>query len=347
MAKTMKAAVVHQFGKPLVIEDVAIPVPGPGEILVKVIACGVCHTDLHAADGDWPVKPSPPFIPGHEVAGVVAELGPGVTNFMEGDPVGVAWLHDACMRCEYCETGWETLCEHQHNTGYSCDGGFAGHVIASASFAARLPAGVDFAQIAPILCAGVTTYKGLKETEAHPGEWVAISGIGGLGHVAIQYAKAMGLHVAALDVSPDKLAMARATGAEIAVDARSPNAVADILKATGGGAHGVLVTAVSPPAFSQALRMVRLKGTVALVGLPPGEFPTPIFDVVLKRITLRGSIVGTRRDLDEAIAFATEGKVKADITKAPLSDINEIFARLKAGKVEGRMVLDLSIPISK
>ena len=293
------------------------------------------------------MKPSPPFIPGHEVAGVVAELGPGVTNFKEGDPVGVAWLHDACMRCEYCETGWETLCEHQHNTGYSCDGGFAGHVIASASFAARLPAGVDFAQIAPILCAGVTTYKGLKETEAHPGEWVAISGIGGLGHVAIQYAKAMGLHVAALDVAPDKLAMARATGAEIAVDARSPNAVADILKATGGGAHGVLVTAVSPPAFSQALHMVRRKGTVALVGLPPGEFPTPIFDVVLKRITLRGSIVGTRRDLDEAIAFATEGKVKADITKAPLSDINEIFARLKAGKVEGRMVLDLSIPISK
>ena len=293
------------------------------------------------------MKPSPPFIPGHEVAGVVAALGPGITNFKEGDPVGVAWLHDACMRCEYCETGWETLCEHQHNTGYSCDGGFAGYVIASAPFAARLPVGVDFTQIAPILCAGVTTYKGLKETEAHPGEWVAISGIGGLGHVAIQYAKAMGLHVAALDVAPDKLAMARATGAEIAVDARSPDAVADILKATGGGAHGVLVTAVSPPAFSQALRMVRRKGTVALVGLPPGEFPTPIFDVVLKRITLRGSIVGTRRDLDEAIAFATEGKVKADITKAPLSDINEIFARLKAGKVEGRMVLDLSIPISK
>ena len=293
------------------------------------------------------MKPSPPFIPGHEVAGVVAALGPGITNFKEGDPVGVAWLHDACMRCEYCETGWETLCEHQHNTGYSCDGGFAGYVIASAPFAAQLPVGVDFTQIAPILCAGVTTYKGLKETEAHPGEWVAISGIGGLGHVAIQYAKAMGLHVAALDVAPDKLAMARATGAEIAVDARSPDAVADILKATGGGAHGVLVTAVSPPAFSQALRMVRRKGTVALVGLPPGEFPTPIFDVVLKRITLRGSIVGTRRDLDEAIAFATEGKVKADITKAPLSDINEIFARLKAGKVEGRMVLDLSIPISK
>jgi propanol-preferring alcohol dehydrogenase len=344
-AKTMKAAVVHRFGQPLVIEDVPVPVPGPGELLVKVMACGVCHTDLHAADGDWPVKPSPPFIPGHEVAGVVAALGPGVTDFKEGDPVGVAWLHDACLRCEYCQTGWETLCEHQHDTGYSCDGGFAEYVIASAAFTARLPANVDFAQIAPILCAGVTTYKGLKETEVRPGEWVAISGVGGLGQVAIQYARAMGLKIVALDVAPEKLALARETGADIAIDARSPDAVAEVLAATGGGAHGILVTAVSPPAFSQALHMVRRKGTVALVGLPPGEFATPIFDVVLKRITVRGSIVGTRRDLDEAIAFAAEGKVKAEITKASLSDINAIFAKLKAGNIRGRMVLDFGMPI--
>ena len=345
MTKMMKAAVVHAFGKPLVIQDVPVPVPGPGELLVKVLACGVCHTDLHAAEGDWPVKPVPPFIPGHEVVGVVAQLGPGVTDFKEGDAVGVAWLHDSCLRCEYCETGWETLCEHQHDTGYSCDGGFAEYVIASAAFAARLPAGIDAAQMAPILCAGVTTYKGLKETEARPGEWVAISGIGGLGHVAIQYAKAMGLKVVALDIAPDKLALARSTGADIVIDAGLPDAVAQVVKATGGGAHGILVTAVSPPAFSQAVRMVRRKGTVVLVGLPPGEFPTPIFDVVLKRITLRGSIVGTRRDLDEAIAFAVEGKVKAEITKAPLADINAIFAKLKAGKVEGRIVLDFTTPV--
>ncbi len=344
MAKTMKAAVLHAFGKPLTIDEVPIPVPGPGEVLVKVFACGVCHTDLHAIDGDWPVKPAPPFIPGHEVAGIVATLGPGVTELKEGDAVGVAWLHDACLRCEYCETGWETLCEKQHNTGYSVNGGFAEYVIAAAPFVGRLPANVDLAAMAPILCAGVTTYKGLKETEARPGEWVAISGVGGLGHVAIQYAKAMGLHVVALDIAPAKLALARAAGADVAVDARSPNAVADVLKATGGGAHGVLVTAVSPPAFSQALSLVRRKGTVSLVGLPPGEFPTPIFDVVLKRITVRGSIVGTRRDLDEAIAFAVEGKVRAQIKTAPLSDINSIFADLKAGKIEGRMVLDLAIP---
>ena len=341
MSTTMKAAVVRAFGQPLVIEDVPVPVPGPGEILVKVKACGVCHTDLHAASGDWPVKPVPPFIPGHEAAGVVAALGPDVTDFKLGDAVGVAWLHDACMRCEYCETGWETLCEHQHNTGYSVNGGFAEYVVASAAFAARLPAGVDFAAIAPILCAGVTTYKGLKETDTRPGEWVVISGIGGLGQVAVQYAKAMGLKVVALDIAEDKLKLARAAGADRAVNALSADAVESVLRDTGGGAHGVLVTAVSTAAFAQALKMVRRKGTVSLVGLPPGEFPTPIFDVVLKRITVRGSIVGTRRDLDEAIAFAAEGKVRSEITTAPLADINAIFERMKSGRIDGRMVLDM------
>ncbi len=337
---TMKAAVVREFGKPLVIEDVPVPQAGPGEVLVKVKACGVCHTDLHAASGDWPVKPVPPFIPGHEVAGIVAALGPGVKKLKVGDAVGVAWLHDACMSCEYCETGWETLCEHQHNTGYSVNGGFAEYVIASAAFAAKLPAAIDFAAIAPILCAGVTTYKGLKETDARPGEWVAISGVGGLGHVAIQYAKAMGFKVAAIDIAEDKLKLARETGADLAVNALAADAVDKVLAATGGGAHGVLVTAVSTAAFAQALKMVRRKGTVSLVGLPPGEFPTPIFDVVLKRITVRGSIVGTRRDLDEAIAFAADGKVKAEVAKVPLAEINNVFDRMKAGKIDGRMVLD-------
>ena len=341
MARTMRAAVVHAFGQPLVLEEVPIPVPGPGEVLVKIVSTGVCHTDLHAADGDWPVKPTPSFIPGHEGAGIVAAVGPGVNNLKEGDPVGIAWLHDACGGCEYCVGGWETLCESQHDSGYSVNGTFAEYAIGSAAYVARLPDNPDFAALAPILCAGVTTYKGIKETEAKPGEWIAISGIGGLGHIAIQYAKAMGLHVAALDVSEEKLALARQLGAEIALDARSPDAVAQIVKQTGGGAHGVLVTAVSPPAFSQALRLVRRKGTISLVGLPPGDFQTPIFDVVLKRITLRGSIVGTRNDLAEALAFAADGKVRAHIHKAKLDDINQVFADLKAGKVDGRIVIDL------
>ncbi|MFN4275085.1 MAG: alcohol dehydrogenase AdhP [Ferrovibrio sp.] len=341
MAQMMKAAVVREFGKPLSIEQVPVPKPGPGEVLVKIKASGVCHTDLHAADGDWPVKPKLPFIPGHEGAGIVAALGPGVTGLKEGDAVGVAWLHDACGRCEHCVTGWETLCESQHNSGYGVDGSFAEYAVGHADYVGRLPANPDFAALAPILCAGVTTYKGLKETDTRPGEWIAISGLGGLGHVAVQYAKAMGLHVVALDVTEEKLALARSLGADAAVNARSTNAAEQVVKITGGGAHGVLVTAVSPVAFAQSLNLVRRKGTISLVGLPPGDFPTPIFDVVLKRITLRGSIVGGRKDLAEALAFAAEGKVKAHIHHKRLEDINTIFADLKAGKVDGRIVLDI------
>ena len=344
MPRTMRAAVVRAFGRPLTIEEVPIPTPGPGEVLVKIMASGVCHTDLHAADGDWPVKPTLPFIPGHEGAGIVVALGPGVSGLREGDPVGIAWLHDACGACEHCLTGWETLCESQHNSGYGVNGSFAEYAIGSAAYVGRLPERPDFSALAPILCAGVTTYKGIKETEARPGDWIVISGVGGLGHVAIQYAKAMGLHVAAVDVTSEKLALARALGAEIAVNGRSPSAVDEVLTGTGGGAHGVLVTAVSVPAFGQALRMVRRKGTVSLVGLPPGDFPTPIFDVVLKRITIRGSIVGTRQDLTEALAFASEGKVAAHINHARLEDVNDVFNALKAGRVEGRMVLDIGVP---
>lgn len=342
MAKMMKAAVVRELGRPLVIEERPIPVPGQGEVLVKILATGVCHTDLHAAEGDWPIKPTAPFIPGHEGTGIVAAVGPGVTHVREGDAVGIAWLHDACGYCEYCGTGWETLCESQRDSGYSVNGTFAEYAIGAADYVARLPADVDFVAMAPILCAGVTTYKGIKETEARPGEWIAISGIGGLGHIAIQYAKAMGMHIVALDVSEDKLALARSLGAELAVDARRQDAITEVLRVTGGGAHGVLVTAVSPPAFGQALQLARRKGTVSLVGLPPGDFATPIFDVVLKRITLRGSIVGTRRDLAEAIAFATDGKVKAHIHRRPLEQINAVFAELKAGTVDGRVVIPFS-----
>jgi propanol-preferring alcohol dehydrogenase len=342
MTKTMKAAVVREFGKPLTIEELPIPTPGVGEVLIKIRATGVCHTDLHAEEGDWPVKPGLPFVPGHEGAGVVAAVGPGVKNLKEGDAVGVAWLHDACGSCEYCITGWETLCESQRCSGYSVNGSFAEYTLGSAAYVARLPDRVDFAAMAPILCAGVTTYKGIKETEARPGEWLAVSGVGGLGHIAIQYGRAMGLRVAALDVTPEKLALARQLGAEIAVDARLPDAAARIVELTSGGAHGVLVTAVSPAAFAQSLQLVRRRGTVSLVGLPPGNFPTPIFDVVLKRITVRGSIVGTRKDLAEAVAFAAEGKVQAHIHKARLEDINRVFDDLKAGTVDGRIVLDLS-----
>lgn len=341
MAWKMKAAVVKEFGTPLVIEDVPVPSPGLGQVLVKVKACGVCHSDVHAADGDWPVKPKIPFIPGHEGVGIVAEVGPGVGRVREGDPVCVPWLHSACGCCEYCVTGWEPLCPCQTNTGYNVDGGYAEYVLADARYVGLLPPKPDFVALAPITCAGVTTLKGIKETEAKPGEWLVVSGVGGLGHVAVQYARAMALRVVAIDVADDKLELARSLGAELTANAATEDVVARVVEKTGGGAHGVLVTAVSTPAFTQAVAMTRPRGTVALCGLPAGAFPTPIFDVVLKRITIRGSIVGNRQDLAEAIALAAEGKVKPTVHTAPLEDVNDVFARLKEGKVDGRMVLTL------
>lgn len=336
----MKAAVVRKFGQPLEIEDRPVPRPVRGQVLVKVVASGVCHTDLHAADGDWPKKPKPPFIPGHEAAGYVAAVGEGVTHLEEGDRVGVPWLHTACGLCDYCVTGWETLCLDQECSGYTVDGGFAEYVLAEAGFVGKIPHGLDFALTAPILCAGVTTYKGLKVTEAKPGDRVAIVGIGGLGHVAVQYARAMGLNVVAVDVSDDKLRLATSLGAELAIDASKADP-ASLVQERFGGVDAALVTAVSTGSFRQAIDMLRRGGTCSLVGLPPGDFPTPIFDVVLKGITIRGSIVGNRTDLRESLQFAADGLIRPTVELRKLEEINDVFERLKHGEVNGRIVLDM------
>ncbi|MBN9547925.1 MAG: alcohol dehydrogenase AdhP [Alphaproteobacteria bacterium] len=339
MAKTMKAAVVREFGKPLVIEEVPVPTPGAGQILVKIAATGVCHTDLHAAEGDWPVKPKPPFIPGHEGVGHVVAVGSGVRHVKEGDRVGVPWLYTACGHCRHCLGGWETLCEEQQNTGYSVNGSFAEYVLADPNYVGHLPDNVSFTDIAPILCAGVTVYKGLKVTDTKPGDWMVISGIGGLGHLAVQYAKAMGLNVIAVDIDDAKLDLAKSLGAALAVNARQNDPSAFVKKEVGG-AQGVLVTAVSPKAFEQALGMVGRGGTVSLNGLPPGDFPLSIFDTVLNGVTVRGSIVGTRLDLQEALDFARDGKVKATIATEQLENINDIFSRMHKGDIQGRIVID-------
>ncbi|RWB73418.1 MAG: alcohol dehydrogenase AdhP [Mesorhizobium sp.] len=339
MPKTMKAAVVRQFGKPLVIEEVQVPTPGAGQILVKIAATGVCHTDLHAAEGDWPVKPKPPFIPGHEGVGHVVAVGSGVKHVKEGDRVGVPWLYTACGHCRHCLGGWETLCEEQQNTGYSVNGSFAEYVLADPDYVGHLPGNISFTEIAPILCAGVTVYKGLKVTDTKPGDWVVISGIGGLGHLAVQYAKAMGLNVIAVDIDDAKLDLAKRLGAALAVNARQADPAAFVKKEVGG-AQGVLVTAVSPKAFEQALGMVGRGGTVSLNGLPPGDFPLSIFDTVLNGVTVRGSIVGTRLDLQEALDFAGDGKVKATIETERLENINDIFSRMHKGDIQGRIVID-------
>jgi propanol-preferring alcohol dehydrogenase len=340
MTKTMKAAVVHEFGQPLVIEEVPVPEVRPGSVLVRIVASGVCHTDLHAADGDWPVKPTLPFIPGHEGVGYVAAVGAGVTHLKEGDRVGVPWLHTACGHCEHCLTGWETLCDHQQMTGYTVNGGYAEYVLADPAYVGRLPDTLEFAPAAPVLCAGVTVYKGLKVLECKPGDWVAISGIGGLGHMAVQYARAMGFHVIAVDIADDKLALARSLGADVTINAATQDAVREVQSAVRG-AHGVLVTAVSRAAFAQGLGMLHKRGTMSLVGLPPGSFDLPIFDVVLNAKTVRGSIVGTRKDLEEALMFAGEGKVAAHYRSDRIERINGIFDTMRRGAIDGRIVLEM------
>ncbi len=344
--KKMKAAVIHGFGQPLQIEEIPVNAPGENQILVKVIACGVCHTDLHACQGDWPAKPKLPLIPGHEALGYVAAMGRGVKNVKEGDIVGVPWLFSACGCCEFCITGWETLCETQQNGGYSVDGGFAEYVIADSRYVAHFPTNINFTAMAPIICAGVTVYKGLKETETKPGEWVAISGIGGLGHLAVQYAKAMGLHVAAIDISDDKLNLAKSLGAELTVNAKEQDP-GEFLKKETGGMHGVLVTAPSAIAFKQGISALRRKGTISLNGLPEGSFDLPIFETVINRYTVRGSIVGTRKDMQEAIDFALDGKVTATVHTKRLEDINEVFDEMKKGEIAGRIVLEIADPNGK
>lgn len=341
MSKTMRAAIARQLKAPLSIETLPIPQPGPGDVLIKVTACGVCHSDLHAVDGDWQPLPALPLIPGHEVTGHVAALGAGVTTLAIGARVGVPWLYSACGACELCLAGMETICKTAEATGYSKPGGYAEYLVAPAAFCGRLRDDIDMYAMAPILCAGVTTYRGLKRTRARPGQWMAVVGIGGLGHIAVQYARAMGLRVAAVDVAADKLALAKTLGAEILINGREGDAVKAVQERIGG-AHGAVVTAIAPAAFEQAIGMLRPGGTVAYIGLPGGDkdaIRASISMLVNSELSVRGSSVGTRQDLAEAIDFASRGVVSAQIERQPLEAINAIFGRMRKGEIVGRVVL--------
>jgi alcohol dehydrogenase, propanol-preferring len=344
MAKTMKAAVLRTIGAPLAIEQLPVPEPKSGEVLIKVAACGVCHSDLHAVDGDWTPLPTLPLIPGHEVTGHVAALGAGVTQFKPGDRIGVPWMYSACGACEFCLSGMETICKKAEATGYSKPGGYAQYMIADAAYCGHIPESADLYELAPILCAGVTTYRGLKRTGARPGQWLAVIGVGGLGHIAIQYARAMGLRVAAIDIAADKLALAKDLGAEILIDAKETDPVQDIQNRIGG-AHGAVVTATSARAFEQSVGVLRNGGSVSWIGLPGGkqdEIRLSIAAVVNAEVSVRGSNVGTRLDLQEAIDFAARGLVRAHIARQPLENINDIFRRMKQGQITGRVVLEIN-----
>jgi len=336
----MKAAVVTAFKQPLVIEDRPIPEPGDGQVLVKIEASGLCHTDMHAANGDWPVKPTPPFVPGHEGVGIVTKVGRGVTRVRDGDRVAIPWLGWACGECEYCMTGWETLCERQQNSGYSVDGGWAEYALASASYVGKVPAGIDPFEAAPLTCAGVTTYKAVKVSGARSSNLVAIFGVGGLGHLALQYALIAGAQVVAVDLFDEKLKMARELGAAYTANAREEDPAAAI-KALGG-ADAAISLAVSPKAFEQAYGSLRRGGTLVFVGLPADNFiKLPIFETVLNGTKVLGSIVGTRVDLQEVFELHAAGKTEVVYERRRLEDVNSAIHEVETGQVKARLVFDL------
>jgi propanol-preferring alcohol dehydrogenase len=336
----MRAAVVHDFDKPLSLDERPVPEPGPGQVLVRLETSGLCHTDIHAAHGDWPVKPAPPFVPGHEGVGIVERLGPDATGRSEGDRVAIPWLGWACGTCEHCLSGWETLCTRQLNTGYSVDGCYADYAVASAAFAGRVPDGVDPLDAAPLACAGVTTYKAVKVAEVRPTDLVVVFGVGGLGHLAVQYAAIAGGTVVAVDVHDEKLALARELGATHTVNAGTVDPVEAIQEL--GGADAAIALAAQPEPFAQAFRSLRRGGRLVFVALPKDNvLPLPIFETVLGGITVAGSIVGTRLDLAEVLELHRAGRTRVVRESRRLEEVNEAFAEVEKGAVPARLVFDL------
>lgn len=333
----MRAAVATSFTEPLDIEERPIPSPGPGQVLVRLEACGLCHTDIHAVHGDWPVKPGLPFVPGHEGVGVVEGLGDGVTSRTIGQRVALPWLGHACGDCRYCIDGRENLCESQYNTGYSFDGGYAEYALADARFASPVPDGIPPLEAAPLTCAGVTTYAAVKAAHVVPGERVAVFGVGGLGHLAVQYARLVGAQVIAVDVTEQKLDLALELGADHAINAAEVDPVDAISEL--GGADVAIVLAVADSVFRQAFESLNRGGRMVLVSLPAdGTLTVPIFETVLKGISIIGSIVGTRQDLAEVFALHAAGRTKVIADERDLPDVNEAMAEVLNGTVPARLV---------
>ncbi|AXH36058.1 zinc-dependent alcohol dehydrogenase [Humibacter sp. BT305] len=339
----MRAAVVTAFDEPVVVEDRAVPRPGPGQVLVRLEACGLCHTDVHAMRGDWPVRPSLPFVPGHEGVGIIERLGDGVETRWVGQRVAMPWLGHACGECRYCVSGRENLCEKQDDTGYSIDGGYAEYVVADARFATPVPEGIDPVEAAPLTCAGVTTYAAIKNAHVVPGETVVVFGIGGLGHLAVQYARLVGAKVVAVDVTDEKLALATELGADHVVNAALTDPVAAL--AALGGADVAAVLAVAPAVSRQAFDSLNRGGRLVLVSLPAaGELTVPVFDTVLKGISVIGSIVGTRQDLAEVFDLHAAGRTRVFTQTRALDEVNEAVDEVLAGSVPARLVFTYPSP---
>ena len=338
----MKAVVVNPEGTNVqLIENKELRPLETGEALVDIEYCGVCHTDLHVAHGDFGKVPG--RVLGHEGIGIVKEIAPDVKSLKVGDRVSVSWFFEGCGACEYCTTGRETLCRTVKNAGYSVDGGMAEQCIVTADYAVKVPEGLDPAQASSITCAGVTTYKAIKEAQLQPGQWTVIFGAGGLGNLAVQYAKKVfNAHVVAVDINNDKLALAKEVGADIVINGHEVEDVAALIQEKTGGAHSAVVTAVSKVAFNQAVDSVRAGGRVVAVGLPSEMMDLSIVKTVLDGIQVIGSLVGTRKDLEEAFQFGAEGLVVPVVQKRPVSDAVDVFDEMEAGTIQGRMVLDFT-----
>ena len=338
----MKAAVLHELKKPLVVEEVPRPQPGESEVLIRVEASGVCHSDLHVIEGDWKqfagiVKP--PLIVGHEVAGRVVEVGPGVRELKVGDRAGVPWIYWTCGQCEFCREGNENLCANQKITGVTASGGYAEFIKAPASHATRIPDAVSSVQAAPLFCAGVTVYRALKQARPQRGQRLAVFGVGGLGHLAIQIGAHLGLEVTAVDLADDKLALAQSLGATQTLNATTTNVVKELR--SRGRAHIVLVTSGSKAAYDTAFYCVRPTGTLLAVGLPANEISFPAIMMAAGEVNIKASAVGTRDDLEQVLKLAAEGKLLCQVATRPLADINDIFEEMRAGKISGRVVLTM------
>jgi len=336
----MKAAVLHEFKKPLVFEEVPRPQLEPGDVLIKVEACGVCHSDLHVADGDWSqlagiVKR--PLILGHEIAGRVIEKGEGVRDLQIGDRVGIPWVHWTCGECEFCREGNENLCSRQKITGVTVDGGYAEMVKAPASHAIKIPDDLSPSDAAPLFCAGVTVFRALKKARVLPGQRLAVFGVGGLGHLAVQIGQELGADVTAIDISDEKLALAKSLGASTALNAASGNAVKELRGK--GGIHVALVASAARAAYDMAFSCVRPTGTLLVVGLPAENICFPPILMSAREVCIRASAVGTREDVREVLALAVAGKIRCRVGTRPLSEANEVLEQLKSGQVSGRIVL--------
>jgi propanol-preferring alcohol dehydrogenase len=337
----MKAAVVTSFGAPLEIQERDIPEPALGQVLVRMETCGLCHTDIHAAHGDWPVKPTLPLVPGHEGVGIVEKLGPEVTDRTVGERVAIAWLGSACGECRYCIDGRETLCEKQQDSGYSIDGAFAEYAVASAKYVVPVPDGISSMDASPLSCAGLTTYKALKVAHIGPTELVGIFGIGGLGHLAVQYANIMGGTVVAIDIEQPKLDLAKELGATHLVNAATSDPVVEIQKL--GGLDVALVLAASEKVFEQAFASLRRGGRLICVAMPAaGTMQIPIFETVVKGISIIGSIVGTRQDLAEVFALHAAGRTRVVAEERSLDDVNTSMAEVLSGKIPARLVFEFA-----